>query len=405
MYLLLAWRNIWRNKRRTLITLASIVFAVFFACLMQAMQLGSYDSMISTAVRFYTGHIQIHAKGYWEEKSIDNSFQQDADILRDLERLPQVDVVVPRLESFALVSSGVRTRGTMVVGIDPERENRLTSLQNTITAGAYLTTDEPQALIGQGLAEFLNAGIGDTIVLIGQGYHGINAAGKYAVRGIVKLPSPDLNNQIVYLPLGEAQYLYGAHELLSSYSLVLQDDDDIPDVMEAIRRRVNVDTHEFMDWREMMPEMVQTMEFDYRSGLVLLFILYAVVGFGIFGTFLMMTAERRYEFGIMMASGMKRSLLQIVTIVEIVMLALGGVFGGLLLSLPLVLYLHFNPIPVSGDLAKAYERFGMEPIIPFSVDPDIFLQQFWVILAITLLLGVYPIWFIYRLDIVRAIRR
>lgn len=405
MYFLLAWRNIWRNKRRTLITLASITFAVFFACLMQALQLGSYENMIGNAVRFYTGHVQIHAKGYWEEKSIDNSFAADAGTRRDLQKIPGVSVVVPRLESFALASYGNATRGAMVTGIDPAQEDALTGLKDRLRSGQYLAPDDRGALIGRGLADYMKVGVGDTIVLIGQGYHGVNAAGKYAIRGIVKLPSPEMNNAIVYLSLPEAQYLYGAHNMLTSYSLVLGSDKLVPEVVAAIKRRVNMERHEVLDWREMMPELVQSIELDYASGLILLFILYAVIGFGIFGTFLMMTAERRYEFGIMVASGMKRRILQLVLLLEILLLAIGGVLSGLAISLPPIIYLHYNPIPVSGDLATMYERFGIEPIIPFSVDVSIFTQQAWVILILTLVLSVYPLWHIHKLNIVRAIRR
>lgn len=404
MYYLLAWRNIWRNKRRTLITLASIAFAVFFACVMQALQLGSYESMVDNSVRFSTGHVQIHGFGYWKEKSIDNSFVYGDTLHHLLANIPEVTTAVPRLESFALVSSGAHTKGTFVVGVKPELEDSLTRLRSRIQKGSYLANGQSGVLVGEGLAKYLHVAVGDTVVLIGQGYHGVNAAGKYAVQGIVKLPSPELNNGVLYMPLHEAQDFYGARNLISSLSLELTGDKAVPAVMQAVQQHLDMTSHEVMSWREMLPELVQTIELDYRSGLILLAVLYMVIGFGIFGTFLMMTTERTYEFGIMMASGMKRRTLQLVTMVELLLLSACGVAAGMAISLPLIMYLHLNPIPLSGDIAEVYAKFGMEAVISFSVDASIFFQQAWVVLALTLVLGLYPLWFIRKLDIVRAIR-
>src|SRR5690606_17117071 len=153
MYLTLAYRNIWRNRRRTLITILSITFAVLLACIMRSMQLGSYDRMIENSVRFYTGYIQIHKKGYWDDKVIDNSMTMDMAMIQRIASVPGIDTYVPRLESFALASHGTQTKGAMVMGIDPHREHALTLLKDKVIDGQYLTTNDDGALIGQGLAE------------------------------------------------------------------------------------------------------------------------------------------------------------------------------------------------------------------------------------------------------------
>src|SRR5690606_20958814 len=130
MYLTLAYRNIWRNRRRSLITILSITFAVLLACIMRSMQLGSYDRMIENSVRFHTGYIQIHKKGYWDDKVIDNSFSLDNSVIQGITSTAGVESYVPRLESFALASHGTQTKGAMVMGIDPEREHGLTLLRD-----------------------------------------------------------------------------------------------------------------------------------------------------------------------------------------------------------------------------------------------------------------------------------
>lgn len=403
MYLKLAWRNIWRNKRRTIITLAAIAFAVFFACVMQSMQLGSYERMIDNVVRFHTGYVQVHDSGYWDDKTLDKSFLYEKGIREMIEMTPEIQIAVPRLESFALAAYGNQSKGALVIATDPEAEDGLTQLKSKIIAGEYFRSDDKAVLIGSGLAEYLKMSVGDTLILIGQGYHGVNAAGKYPIKGMIKFPAPDLNNKLIYLPLTEGQWLYGAEMRLTSLALVLPSDDEVEEVVESTRRLLTSD-FEVMGWREMLPELVQQIELDYVGGLVMLTILYTIIGFGIFGTFLMMARERRHEFGIMMAIGMKRIKLQIILLLETLLLAGVAVVIGILLSLPIATYFHFNPIPLTGEFADAIEKFGVEPVIPFSLDPSLFLRQAKVIFALTLILSIYPIWSVFKLKIATAIR-
>jgi putative ABC transport system permease protein len=404
MYLLLAWRNIWRNRRRTLITLASVVFAVFFACLMQSLQHGSWANLIDNAVRFYSGYIQVHQHGYWDDKTLDNTFENQPDLQQKLAHHPNVTVVVPRLESFALASGDERTKGTLVIGIDPEKEDELSNLRKKLQHGSFLDLHDKKVLVAEGLADFLKLTPRDTIVLIGQGYHGANAAGKYEVAGILKFPSAQLNDQVVYLPLPEAQWLYNTGDRLTSFSLMVDNPDQVTAITQSLKSELKETDYEIMDWKELMPELVQGFEIDTIGSQIILFILYAVISFGIFGTFLMMTAERRYEMGVMVAIGMSRLKLQAVMFLEIIMLSLGGALIGMLVSLPLILYLHHHPIPVSGEMAELFQSYGMEPVIPFSRKPFIFVQQAYTVALITAVLGIYPLWFIQRLRPVIALR-
>lgn len=404
MYFTLAWRNIWRNKRRTLITLSSIGFAVFFACIMQSMQRGAYERMIDNTVRFSTGHIQIHAQGYWEEKIIDNSMSwNDDELATQLSSLPEIVATAPRLESFALASYGEKTKGVLVAGVEPSKEESITQLSAKVVEGEYFKNDSG-VLIGKGLADFLKMSVGDTLVLISQGYHGVSAAGKFTVTGIVRFPSPQLNQQAVFMTLPLTQFFYGAEGLITSLSVLLQESDDVKRTKKVLVETLDPEQYEVMTWQEMIPELVQSIELDYYSGMIIIFILYAVIAFGIFGTFLMMTKERTYEFGILTAIGMKKWKIQAMVALEIAMLILLGVAGGSLISLPLLLYLFYNPIYLTGDIAKVYENFGFEPIIPFSLEPGIFFGQAVVVLIIASLLAIYPMSAIQSLKIVKALK-
>ena len=211
-YFKLAWRNLWRNRRRTLITLASVLMAVVLAIGIRSFQKGVYGNMISNAVRFSTGYIQVHAKGYWEDQSINNSFEPGSELKTALNKDRNISLTVPRLESFALASSGPHTKGVEVIGIDPAKEEAMNNLKGKIIAGKYFKENETGQgiLIGDGMAHYLQLNLGDTLVLLGQGYHGSTAAGQYLIQGIFHFPLEQLNSSLVYLNLPDAQALFGA---------------------------------------------------------------------------------------------------------------------------------------------------------------------------------------------------
>jgi ABC-type lipoprotein release transport system permease subunit len=404
MYLTLAWRNIWRNKRRSIITILSITFAVFLSSVMRSMQLGSYERMVDNAARFFTGYIQVHEKGYWDDKVLDNSFENSPELLTNIESTPGVEVAVPRIESFALASYGTKTKGSLVMGINPEKENLLTHVKEKIVAGEYINSTDKAIMVGEGLADYLGLKVGDSLVLIGQGYHGANAAAIYPIKGIMKFPVPIQNNQTVYLPLKEAQWFYAVNDRLTSIALVVDKAKHVDRIVAAISAKVDTDALEVMGWRDLMPDLVQGIEIDNISGQVMLWILYAVIGFGMFGTFMMMTAERMYEFGVMMSVGMKRKIMQLIIVIEMGLMSLIGVLAGVGISLPILIYYYHNPVFFSGESAEAIENFGVEAAYFFSLDPTIFYNQAWVVFFMATILGFYPIYVIQQLKPVEAMR-
>jgi len=159
-----------------------------------------------------------------------------------------------------------------------------------------------------------------------------------------------------------------------------------------------------MDWQEMLPDLMQAKQLDSAGNVIVYIILYLVIAFGIFGTILMMTKEREYEFGILISIGMRRARLGAVIWLETIMLGLLGALAGILASVPIVYYFHVNPIRFSGDYAGALEKFGFEPIFPAEFAPHIFLTQAIVVFVVTSLLALYPLLKIRKLQPVEAMR-
>ena len=398
----LAWRNIWRNKRRTLITVASIFFGVLLSAYMTSMQEGSYDKMVDIVVKFYSGYMQVHQEDYWENKSINNSFDYDQALVDQLKKHSEIDFVIPRLESFGLASAGELIRGTAIFGIVPDVETQLTGIASKIVSGKYLQTTDDGVVIGEGLAKYLKLGLSDTLVIITQGYHGVSAAGKFPIRGIIKHASPELNKSIVYMELKTCQSFLNAENKLTSLVVNVANNDVMNRMLKSLKNEIK-SPYSIMSWEEMQPEVVQQIESDRAGGILMKAILYIVIAFGIFGTIMMMIAERRREFGVMISIGMQKRKLSVILFFETLFIGLLGIASGIAVTLPLILIQAQNPIPLTGQTAKLMEDFGFEPYMFFSTAPEVFWQQAISVFLLTMLVGIYPVIAARRIKEIKAL--
>ncbi|PWD99677.1 ABC transporter permease [Marinilabilia rubra] len=383
----IAWRNLWRNKRRTIITVSSIFFGVIFSAIMGSMQEGSYQKMIENVVRFYAGHAQIQHVKYPDQESINNSFVPSDSLMASLNKVDEIEEVVPRLESFALASSGQKTEGIMVMGVDPDKEDRMTELSTKVIEGNYFQKDG--ALVGKELAGNLGLDVGDTLVMISQGYHGVSAFGQYQVKGIFSHPNPELNRRLVYMPLPEAQYFFQAFGNVTSLALVGASQKAMNKALPEIRSMINND-RVLRTWQEMFPAVLQQIESDRATALIMKLILYLVIGFGILGTVVMMMAERQHEFSVMVAVGMHRSKLALMLLMEILWIGVLGVISGFLGTMPVVSWFVNHPIPITGQAGEWMKNIGFEPYMFFAWDVGVFLQQVLVVFILTTLVSFYP---------------
>jgi len=465
----IAWRNLWRNKRRTIITAASVFFAVFFALVMRSFQLGTYDRMFKNIIESYTGYLQVQHPDYFDEPLLDNAFEAGSTLEKSLLSDPNVEAVVPRLESFALAAAGSKTQGVIVMGVDPAGEDKVSGLSNRLVryrldsaaierlktaaipdkvkklldifrdesypgsgritldldidekdsasvlplirkhAGFpnnYFTNNATgEVLIGSGLSEFLKLNCGDTIVLIGQGYHGTSAAGKYIVGGILKLPTPDIDNRIVYLPLEEARELYAAPGMATSAVLQLKNNDD-KNIEQTVKNLsvITADSLALKTWRDLNALLINQMDADNKSGMIMIGILYLVIAFGVFGTVLMMLAERKREFGMLVSIGMQKIKLAGVVSFELLMVGLLGVLAGAIASLPVVVYGNINPLRFTGEMARMYEDYGMEPVMPTMMPDSYYIWQTVVVLIILLIAIGFSFRKVMKINVINSLR-
>jgi len=394
----IAWKNLWRNKRRTLITVSSVFFAVIISTVMSSMQEGSYTSMVDNWVKFYSGYMQIHQEDYWEDKTINNSFPETDSLIHLVEQTEGVTQIAPRFVSFALASSEETTKGAMIMGVDPEGEDRITEVSKWITSGHYLEPGDDGLLVVSGLINHLGLGVSDTLVLLGQGYHGVSAAGKYPIRGILEFPNPEINQELIYMDIDNCREFYSAESLLTALVIMVTDHYAMPGVRERLQEKIG-SPYRLMTWNEMHPEVVQLIEADRAGGVVMKAILYILVGFGIFGTILMMLSERRREMGVMVAIGMQRTKLGVILFFETILIGLIGTLAGFAGSVPIITWFINHPIRLTGEAAATMIQMGIEPLLLFSWLPSVFYNQVITIFIITVVIAIFPV---YRAGILRV---
>ena len=399
----LAWRNIWRNRSRTIITVLAIVLAVFLSTVMTSMQEGTYSKMIDNVVKFYSGYLQVHNPDYWDNKTINNTFVPTDTLLNEIRSTKDITDVAVRLESFTLMSNGDNTKGAVLIGINPVQENKLTNLSHWVVEGNYLKPGDDGILIAYNLAKNINVTIGDTVVLLSQGYHGTSAAGLFPVRGILKFASPQLNNMGGYIDLKAAQQFYSAPDLATSVVIMIDRGKELSSVKHHLEQKLG-DNYAIHTWDEMQPEIKSMIQADRSGGVIMKAVLYLVIGFGIFGTIIMMVSERKRELGIMIAIGMQKSRMAFIMLFETVLLGLIGVLTGFAVSIPIIAAFVKHPIPLPEQMAEAYETFGIEAAMYFSADSMIFIKQVIIVFILTLIIGLYPVFKAKNLKLSNSLR-
>lgn len=424
----IAWRNLWRNKKRSIITIVSIYLAVVFSIFMRSMQLGSYENMTKAAIN-QVGFMQVQGKGFWENQSINKAIIYSDSIKNSINQVSNVKNQMPELQNFCLASSEDKTKGALIIGILPDIENEHRGLAKKLVWGNYLNINDNGVLIAEDLARYLGVIqvetetaysadsleqktiekitlLKDTLVIMGSGYQGITAAAIFPVSGILKFATPQENGSLIYMTLPNAQSTFSPYipNLVTSIAIELNDNDKIEETRAAILSNLN-NKYDVLLWSEMLKEIVQSIQSDNVSGIIMLGILYMIVGFGLLGTVLMMTMERRREMAVMISVGLQRDRLAIILVIESIILAVLGVIVGIFLSYPLVYYLFLHPIPLSGELADMMATYNLEAIIPFSLDFSIFYNQASVIFIVALVVALYPLITAYRLKLINAFHK
>ncbi len=405
LLLKLAWRNVWRNKRRSFITIAAIVFAVMLSVATRGLQLGTYEANIKSIVRLSSGYLQIQKPGYQENPTLRRSFVYTPEIRKVLDAEPRIDGYTPRIYADALLSFKDNSLGSLLIGVDPASETRVSDLRKKVREGHFLQKETAyEIVVGYKLLKNLNAAIGDSVVILVQGFDGFLRDAFCKIVGTVKTGSDAFDRMTAFIPVKTAQDLLGMEDRVSVVAISLYRLKDMYPVQKSLKTQLEPIGLTVLNWEEIMPSFKQSIEFDNIGGLLFLAILIVVVAFGILNTVLMAITERFREFGIILALGMpQRKLVQLVFQEILIILFLGLIVGNLL-GAGINWYLIKHPIEMGGQYAAIYEEYGFLPLLISTMRLDIFFNTTLTFLIVSLVASLYPLWKVYKLEPLKGIR-
>ncbi len=401
----LAWRNIWRNKRRSILTLAAVAFACLMAIAMRGIQLGTYALNYKTVIETFPGYVQIQKVGYQKNPSLNKTFIFDDKLERKLKDINDVKGYSPRINADGLVSFKDVSLGAAVFGINPEMEKNVTTIFDKLHDGKFFTSDTTnEIVVGYKLLENLGTKIGDDIVLLSQGYDGSLGNMKYKIVGTVKLGNNVFDAMAVFMGLNSAQQLLGMGRKVNAVAINIFSLAETNIVRNEVKAVVDEPELAVLTWEEVMPELKQSMEFDNVSGIFFLGILIIIVAFGILNTVLMSVTERFREFGVILAIGMPQVNLVKVVYLETIFITLLGVIAGDIAGYLINYYIVLNPIILGGGLAEIYAEYNFVPRLESSLDVLIFINVSISIIIISIVSCLYPAYKTYMLEPLKGIR-
>jgi ABC-type lipoprotein release transport system permease subunit len=382
--------------------LVSIAFAIIITISLRSLILGNGDKMVEAGVK-NVGYIQVHQSNYWKDKSINDLFSDEQELQNKIKSINGVTQIIPRLQNFSLAAGYKTSKASLVIGIDPEKENEFNKVKSRVVAGSFFTAASNDVVIAEGLAKYLKLKVGDTLVLIGQGYQANVAAGKYKISGIAKIANPQMNLMLVYMPLPLAQEYNSAVGMCSAYMLNNSSKNETGKIAKELKEKLG-SGYEIMTWDEMIPEILNGLKVDTTIFTLLSSCLFLIVGFGIIGTVIMMALERKKEFGMLQAIGLQKSQIQTVIFLESFMLGITGVIIGLSIAIPFVVFMFYHPVPLTGDGAKSFEAMGAEPVMQFGIKPQLWALMSAIVFCIMIVASLFPIQFISKQKINEAIK-
>lgn len=405
LLLKLGWRNIWRNKRRSIITISAVTFAVMLSIAMRGIQLGTYEVNIRHVVELFSGYLQIQTEGYQKNPSLQKSFSVTDSLRTLLESDSRIVAYTSRVVGDGLVSFRDNSQGAFILGIEPDKERRVSKLATRVASGHFLDAgDLDQIVVGYKLLENLKATLGDKVVVLAQGFDGSLGNLKFTIAGTIKTGTDALDRNAVFMTLDAAQELLVLYGRVNLVAIRLNDLPDIPDVQEPLRGRLESKKLAVLAWNEVMPDLEQGIKLDNISGILMLGILIIVVAFGITNTVLMSVTERFREFGIVLSIGMPQRRLALLVITETLIIVLIGLLAGNILAYAINSYIVSHPIEFTGEYAEMYAEYGFLPRIESTVRLSSFFNTTLSMLAISILAAVYPILKVLKLEPLKGIR-
>jgi ABC-type lipoprotein release transport system permease subunit len=347
-YLKLAWRNIFRNRRRTFLTGLIIGIGLAAMIFVDAYIVGMKDGMISSATSSFLGHAQIHREGFQDSQDADLTIARTDQLVEQLRSDPHVEAFSERTLSFGTISAPADIASVVIYGIEPQREKALSKVDESIVEGSYLEQNEG-ALIGQDLARRLEAQVGDRIVItVSQAASGELSQTLFRVHGIFRMHIKEIDSAAVFIPLSAAQSMLGIGQGIHEIAVRF----DRTQYASEQGQRFAADYSRFGNvaetWQQLVPQIKYVLDMTNISIAITVILVFAMIMFGIINTMFMALYERTFEFGVLRAVGTRPARLRNLIVFEAASLAVYAAALGMILGAAVTLISSFTGLDLTG---------------------------------------------------------
>lgn len=404
LYSRLAWRNIFRNKRRTFITGIAIAVGLAALMFMDALYLGMANNMIAAATASFTGEAQIHGRDFLLSRDVNSTVAESDRLMAELKNDPLVKAFTPRTLNQAMVTSTTNVNPVLLVGVRPETERALSQMDDVIAAGDYFAGSDPQNIVlGRKLADLLEVGVGDRVVVtVSRAGSGELSQDLFRVSGIYRFNTDDLDDGLAFIRIEKAQDMLGLGGRVNEIALSFRDPRVSQEEAHPFWAKYSTGGNEAEGWPKLFPALKSIYEMTTMAGLILGLLLFTVVSLGIVNTLFMSIYERMFEFGVLRAVGTRPGGIRKLVVLEAGALALLSIALGVGLGFLITLIvsrtgLDYQNIEFAGVTIK-------ELIYPV-IRPQQFLFYPAGVLLFTLLVGLYPAGFAARMSVTGAMKR
>ena len=403
----IAWRNVIRNRRRSLITVLSVAIGLFALLFIWGFNDGSHNNMMANFRALMTGSFQVHQADFFDHPKLETNIADQTVLLAAMESAG-IDAWTTRLSSFALSAGEETSTGMLLLGLDPVREPLVTTLNQKVSVGRFLEPgDEYTAVIGAKGADKLGLGLGDEIVLLTQDRRGTLTADKFEIVGLIKSGDPIIDQALVMVPLESAQELLVMEGRITD--LVAQvPESELHEIAAELRLVLEPEGLALLEWEEVNPIIRQMVNLDNGFMYIFIGIVVLIVISGVVNTVLVSMLQRTREFGVLMAMGTSTGAIGAVVLIEAIFLGILGTAVGTAGGLALVAWFGRTGIDLSvmmdPELVELMGEFYLDTIIFAEIDTNHLLITVLGLLAATIVSAFYPAWRAMQLEPVEAIR-
>jgi ABC-type lipoprotein release transport system permease subunit len=403
-YLLLAIRNLLRNRRRTTITLLTMIFGIGVLTLLSALNDGWLSQMKTNFILSYTGHVQIHASGFEASQNLRDSIEAPDEVTRLMQSYAEISSWTQRIRTSGLASRGGSSSGIQIMATDSEQETWVTSMYEQVKQGEWLRPGASRdLLLGITVAQTIGANIGDRIILMAQRPNGEMVSELFYLSGVLETGAPQIDRTLALIPLNTAQSWLTMGKSVTDIVIRAERHEDTDLIVRLFRQQLSEKRYEVMPWQDLDPMVRQWLEFSDAYSFVIILVVVILVLTEILNTMLISLHERRKELGVIVAIGTSRSQIFTMLLLEAVLLILIGAALGYLAGGLLVYIFSDRGIDLT-NYANAFQFFYMNPVIHPELTRESSLRILGATLIAALLAGIYPAWKATRLNLSQSLR-